>query len=68
MMVVESESPGNLIEEIHLQKENYFLGCQRYIELNQVRAKMVPHPAEYRWSSYRANALGEADSLERPHF
>jgi hypothetical protein len=33
--------------------ENYLLACQRYIELNPVRAAMVAHPAEYRWSSYR---------------
>jgi putative transposase len=32
----------------------------RYIELNPVRAGMVAHPGEYRWSSYRANAQGEA--------
>jgi hypothetical protein len=29
-----------------------------YIEPNTVRACMVAHPAEYRWSSYRANAQG----------
>lgn len=28
---------------------------------------MVAHPAEYRWSSYRANAQGEADELVQPH-
>ena len=46
--------------------EAYLLACQRYIELNPVRAGMVGHPAEYRWSSFRANALGElaaADDL-----
>jgi putative transposase len=31
-----------------------------YIELNPVRAGMVAHPGEYRCSSYRANAHGEA--------
>jgi len=50
-----------------LQEETYLLACQRYIELNPVRATMVAHPAEYRWSSYRANAQGEADALIRPH-
>jgi len=50
-----------------VQEEDYLLGCQRYIELNPVRANMVAHPAEYRWSSYRANAQGEADTLVRPH-
>jgi len=49
------------------QEETYLLACQRYIELNPVRAAMVAHPAEYRWSSYRANAQGEADPLVRPH-
>ena len=32
-----------------------------------MRAGMVLHPAEYRWSSYRANAQGEADALVKPH-
>ena len=29
----------------------------RYIEANPVRAGIVGHPANYRWSSYRHNAL-----------
>jgi len=45
----------------------YVLACMRYIELNPVRAGLVRHPAHYRWSSYRANALGEADALVTPH-
>lgn len=49
------------------QEDTYLLTCQRYIELNPVRADMVSHPAEYRWSSYRANAQGEADKLVRTH-
>jgi hypothetical protein len=28
---------------------------------------MVASPGEYRWSSYRANVLGIADPLVRPH-
>lgn len=50
-----------------IQAEIYLLGCQRYIELNPVRAGMVVHPAEYRWSSYRANAQNEVDALVKPH-
>lgn len=50
-----------------IQEENYLLACQRYIELNPVRAGMVGHPGEYRWSSYRANGQGEDDALVRPH-
>lgn len=47
--------------------ERYTLTCYRYIELNPVRAGMVRDPAEYRWSSYRANAGGTVDALIRPH-
>lgn len=36
----------------------YALNCYRYIERNPVRAGMVRHPAEYPWSSFRANAYG----------
>jgi putative transposase len=49
------------------QEETYLLGCQRYIELNPVRAGIVAHPAEYRWSSYRANAQHQSDALVTPH-
>jgi len=34
------------------QEDIYLLICQRYIELNPVRAGMVRYPADYRWSSY----------------
>jgi putative transposase len=49
------------------QEEDYVLGCYRYIELNPVRAGIVTHPAEYLWSSYRANAQGEISTLLTPH-
>ena len=48
------------------QSEDYVLSCYRYIELNPVRAAMVTHPREYRWSSYLANAEGVADDLLGP--
>jgi len=47
--------------------EPYLLACQRYIELNPVRAAMVRHPRQYRWSSYRFNAEGRAGDLIVPH-
>ncbi len=50
-----------------VKDDRYFLTCMRYIELNPVRAAMVPTPGDYVWSSYRANALGEADSLVSTH-
>jgi len=45
----------------------YYTPCMRYIELNPVRAGMVEHPGEYRWSSYSVNANGADDSIIRPH-
>jgi putative transposase len=45
----------------------YFFTCMVYIESNPVRAGIAPRPEEYRWSSYRANALGEVNTLLTPH-
>mgnify|MGYP000117792664 FL=1 len=50
-----------------IQAETYLLTCHRYIELNPVRATMVDDPAHYRWTSYRANALGERQPILTPH-
>jgi REP-associated tyrosine transposase len=50
-----------------IDSEAYFLACCRYIELNPVRARMVRHPRDYRWSSYRAHAQGAADALVSDH-
>jgi len=51
-----------------IDSDEYLLTCSRYIELNPVRAAMVKGPGQYKWSSYRANALGkgEIDKLA-PH-
>ena len=55
---------GTLWESRHksslVQADDYLIACYRYIELNPVRASIVPHPADYVWSSYRANAYGES--------
>jgi len=45
----------------------YLLSCMRYIELNPVRARVVERPGQYRWSSFRANALGDVDAMLTPH-
>lgn len=47
--------------------EEYLLLCQRYIELNPVRAGMVEKPGDYPWSSFRANGIGQAIKLYTPH-
>lgn len=50
-----------------VQEEDYLLACYRYIELNPVRAGMVQHPAQYPWSSFRANALALSNGIVTPH-
>jgi putative transposase len=50
-----------------VQDEQYFMVCQRYIELNPVRACLVAGPGDYRWSSFQANAFGRADHVVTPH-
>ena len=49
------------------QRDGYVLTCYRYIELNPLRAGMVVHPRDYRWSSYRCNAEGKVNPLIRFH-
>ncbi len=43
------------------------LSVYRYIELNPVRAGMVDDPANYGFSSYQINALGQVSELCVPH-
>ena len=50
-----------------VQAEDYFLICQRYIELNPVRAGLVSRPGDFHWSSYKSNALGIDSSVRKPH-
>lgn len=50
-----------------VESESYLLTCQRYIELNPVRAGMVGDPSEYHWSSYQAHALGRSVGMHSPH-
>lgn len=50
-----------------VDSDHYLLSCMRYIELNPVRAKMVEHPGEYKWSSFNANAHGNADKVLSKH-
>jgi putative transposase len=50
-----------------IDSDRYLLICMRYIEMNPVRARMVEHPGDYRWSSYRANAIDESAELIDEH-
>jgi len=50
-----------------IDTETYWFTCMRYVELNSVRAGLAADPSAYRWSSYRANALGHEDDIVVPH-
>ena len=50
-----------------IHARQYLLACMRYIESNPVNAQLVTRLGAYRWSSYRANALGREDALVTPH-
>lgn len=50
-----------------VQSERYLMVCQRYIELNPVRACLVSEPTHYPWSSYHHNAHGRESALVTPH-
>jgi putative transposase len=47
--------------------DSYFWNCQRYIELNPVRAGIVRDPLDYKWSSHARNAFGRSDPIVTPH-
>jgi len=46
---------------------SYFLTCQRYFELNPVRARLVGRADEYPWTSFRSHATEESLSFLTPH-
>ena len=46
-----------------IEQQDYLFICQRYIEMNPVRAGMIAHPREYPWSSYQVNGLGKNSEL-----
>ena len=50
-----------------VEAEAYMLSCGRYIERNPLEAGLVSEPWQYRWSSSRAYAWGEANGLLAPN-
>jgi len=50
-----------------VETDRYLFTCQRYIELNPVRAGIVDHPDHYIWSSYRHYAWQSPDELVTKH-
>lgn len=53
-------SVGHLLQgryrAILVEKESHLLDLVRYIALNPVRAKLVRHPRDWHWSSYRSTS------------
>jgi putative transposase len=50
-----------------IQEDRYFLACQRYVEMNPVRAGLVVMPEAYEWSSHAHHRGLVADQLVSPH-
>jgi putative transposase len=50
-----------------VDEDAYVLACCRYIDQNPVRAGVVRHPVEWRWSSYAALAGLRSERLLTPH-
>jgi putative transposase len=50
-----------------VQDDEYLLTCQRYIELNPVRAGLAASPAAYPYSSYCANVMDVFNPLISAH-
>lgn len=48
-------------------EDRYLLACHRYIDLNPVRAGLVPSPELYPWVSHRVYSCGAEDPLVTPH-
>ena len=50
-----------------VDSENYLLVCQRYIELNPVRAGLVHDPSAYPWSSHSYYAAHRGSQVITEH-
>ena len=49
----------------YVMDQDHLIAAARYVELNPVKAKLVQHPGDYKWSSARAHLTGEDDDLVR---
>ena len=50
-----------------VDSDHYLFTLYQYIEMNPLKAGMVEEIADYPWSSYRHNALGQIDPLISEH-
>ena len=58
---VEGKVWGARFKASLIEEESYLLSCLAYIDLNPVRAGLCRTPGEWRWSSHRRLAYGDAD-------
>src|SRR3989338_10445832 len=49
-----------------IEKDEYLIGCDRYIERNPIRAGIVTDLSKYPWSSYNYYANGKPDDIITP--
>lgn len=49
-------------------KDDYFIQCGKYIELNPLRAGIVDQPNDYQYSSYNYYVNGKSNQLITPDF
>ena len=52
-----------LNKSLLIDRDSYLLECGRYVELNPVRAGLVPYPSAYPWSSYQVYSEGVKNPL-----
>jgi putative transposase len=50
-----------------IDTDSYLIYCGKYIELNPVRAEIVEHPKDYKFSSYSYYSKGLHDELVNPN-
>ncbi|MFA5144922.1 MAG: transposase [Candidatus Omnitrophota bacterium] len=61
------KKPGRLwqgrFKSMVIQKDNYFIDCVYYIEMNPLRAGLVSILTDYPWSSYKDRVFGNKTGL-----
>lgn len=51
---------GDRFRSTIIQDDRHALACLRYVDLNAVKAGLVPHPSQWPWGSFACYAYGQA--------
>jgi putative transposase len=54
-------------KSLAIDSDSYILACMKYIELNPCKARIVSKPEDFKWSSYRINAMGNSSNIITMH-